>query len=427
MILAEKCIDCGECIRTCPNHAKVAVADEMSCLKKFTKTIALPAPSLFGQFPGNSVSVEQICQAIKLAGFDEVFLVAEAADQISVATWLYAEEHRLRPLISSSCPAIVQLIQVRFSELIPNLIKLESPVEVAAKLAKEEVCRLYDLPPEEVGAVFLSPCAAKVTELKGPEGQPGAYVDAVIPINVVYPHLVRNLGQVIDPDLRITASFAGFSWARQGGEEEFMQDFVHVSVSGIHQALDVLADVEMGKFAGVDFLEVQACPGGCVGGPLTVVNATLAKTQLEGVLSRSRIRERPQEEDLHRIQRRYRKGLYHLTREIQPRPAMQLDEDLTQAARKMTVMERVGASLPGLDCGSCGSPSCAALAEDIAQGLATESDCIFKLKEGIQELAEELLVLIKQVPSSMPPETAAAMEGGVINHKTGDGSEGPCN
>ena len=104
VILAEKCIDCGECIRTCPNHAKVAVADEMSCLKKFTKTIALPAPSLFGQFPGNSVSVEQICQAIKLAGFDEVFLVAEAADQISVATWLYAEEHRLRPLISLILP-----------------------------------------------------------------------------------------------------------------------------------------------------------------------------------------------------------------------------------------------------------------------------------------------------------------------------------
>ena len=59
---------------------------------------------------------------------------------------------------------------------------------------------------------------------------------------------------------------------------------------------------------------------------------------------------------------------------------MQLDEDLTQAARKMTVMERVGASLPGLDCAPV-VPQLCRFGRGYRSGLATESDCIFKLKE----------------------------------------------
>lgn len=405
VILEEKCIDCGECIRTCPNHAKIAVADELSVLDRFEKTIALPAPSLFGQFSGSSVTVGQICQSLRLFGFDGVFPVAEAADHVSIATWMYCQEHNIRPLISAACPAIVQLIQVRFPELIPNLIKLEAPVEVAAKLAKEDACRRYNLPADRIGTVFITPCPAKVTELKVLGGTGRTYVDAIIPINVIYPYLVRNLGDAAKDSRCVHASISGFNWGRSGGEEEYMDDFTHVSVAGIHQAIDVLSEVEMGKFRDVDFLECQACPGGCVGGALTVVNPTLAKANLNGVLRRSKLAYRPEPERIHTIEKLYRQGFYHLREPVEPRPAMQLDEDLAKAVEKMRLMEKVLKSLPGLDCGSCGSPSCQALAEDIARGLATEADCVFKLREGVQVLAEELLDLAKRVPTSMTSDT----------------------
>ncbi len=73
----------------------------------------------------------------------------------------------------------------------------------------------------------------------------------------------------------------------------------------------------------------------------------------------------------------------------------------------MELLEKTLESLPGLDCGSCGSPSCQALAEDIVRGLASEGDCVFVLRDGVQSLAEELLELARQVPSSISNQGAA--------------------
>ena len=76
---------------------------------------------------------------------------------------------------------------------------------------------------------------------------------------------------------------------------------------------------------------------------------------------------------------------------LQPNNAMQLDEDFHTALEKMERIEQVLSGLPGLDCGSCGSPSCRALAEDVVLGFAVELDCIFKLKQRIQQMSRQMV------------------------------------
>jgi hypothetical protein len=105
-------------------------------------------------------------------------------------------------------------------------------------------------------------------------------------------------------------------------------------------------------------------------------------------------------------------GHYASKKSIQPRPVMQLDEDIGQALSKMALLEQTLQHLPGLDCGSCGSPNCRALAEDIVRGFAFESDCIFKLRERVRSLAEEMVELAQKMPPAMGRLQPAGWEEG---------------
>ena len=68
----------------------------------------------------------------------------------------------------------------------------------------------------------------------------------------------------------------------------------------------------------------------------------------------------------------------------------QLDEDMGTAMEKMAEIERIAETLPALDCGSCGAPTCRALAEDIVRGKAYRHDCIYFLRDHIHSLTLEL-------------------------------------
>ena len=136
------CIDCGECIRVCPHHAKHAVYDKLDVLKKYEYTVALPAPSLYSQF-NNLDDVNIVLNALLLMGFNDVFEVSAAAEMVSEATREYISAHEEKlPLISTACPSVVRLIRVRFPNLIPHMLPLNPPVEVAASLAVKKALKM---------------------------------------------------------------------------------------------------------------------------------------------------------------------------------------------------------------------------------------------------------------------------------------------
>ncbi len=398
-ILEERCVDCGECIRICPNQAKVAVTDKLERLKEFRYNVALPAPAFFGQF-GREVDPERVMDGLLRLGFDHVVEVALGADAVTCAIRWYMEEHaRPRPLISSACPAVVRLIQVRFPSLVDHIIPLQTPMDAAALIARREAREREGLKDEDIATWFITPCPAKMTAIRQPVGVQRSEVTGAFSMSEIYGLLLGVMSQAREDGGLCRASALGLGWGRAGGENHAIGTGALLAVDGIHNVIAVLEEVLRDRLQDLDYLELQACVGGCVGGPLVTENPFVGRTNLRVLTERLA--------DVHpglpvdASRQIFKSGQLAMRCRIEPRPVMKLDEDIARAISKTEQLERVLASLPGLDCGSCGSPHCRSLAEDIVRGSAFETDCIFKLREQVHALAKEMLELAQKLPPAM--------------------------
>jgi len=391
-----RCIDCGMCIRVCKSHAKKAMTDSFEKIYDYKYKVAIPAPTLYTQFK-KIRDPNVILTALKKLGFDEVYEVARAAEIVTeYSRHIMEQEKVVSPIISSACPAIVKLVEMRFPSLIPNVLPVISPKEASARYARRHLIQ-KGIPAEDIGIFFISPCAAKVTDSRYPDTFDHSEVDGIISIKDVYKlmlPIIKNM-QPDEVEILQTSTSRGIGWAATGGEGLASQVYNHVAVDGIENVIEILERVENNKLD-VEFVECLACTNGCLGGPLTVENSFVATNRMAKVKKYINSLGKTRELDMYRdnIELDWQ---YSLTN----KQVLKLDDDMVVALDKMERLEKIFKTLPQIDCGSCGAPTCHALAEDIVQGNANIEDCIFMLREKVRDVAQNMVSLAGKMPPSI--------------------------
>lgn len=376
IIKEDMCIDCGECIRLCPYKAKKATYDRFEDFAGYKYKIALPAPTLYGQFVDVD-DVDCILNALLECGFDAVYEVSKAAELVTEHTRRYMKKKDLpMPIISSACPAVVRLISLRFPCLVDNLLPIMPPIEYAARQARKEALEAHpELRDEDICVLFLSPCPAKISYIKNPIGVNETAVTGGLAISDFYFKLLSKYKHIEKPRALSTTGIIGLNWAGSGGEATSILSDKYLAADGIENCIKILDEIENGSMHDLEFVELNACIGGCVGGTLTVENPFIAKARLRSLrkylpISGNRIEDDEALTD----------DIFY-DRVIDDNTSAVLSEDRFTAIAKMAEIENIYKDLPHLDCGSCGAPNCHALAEDIIKNDAALEDCLIQLRD----------------------------------------------
>ena len=372
VINSQRCIDCGECIRVCPHKAKKVVCSKLSCMERFKWKIALPAPTLFGQFD-NLDDIDYVLDGLLKVGFDEVYEVAKAAELVSAYTRQYLKlDGIVKPAISSACPVVMRLISLRFPSLEEHIIHMLPPMEVAAKLAKQEALKNHsDLTSDDIGVCFISPCPAKVSYVKNGFAGYKSAVDEVISISDIYFQLIGKMRKDETIEVHSETGRLGLGWARTGGEATAIFNDDYLAADGIDNVIHVLDQIENGNIPPLEFIELNACTGGCVGGVMTIQNPFIAKARLQSLR-----RYLPVSQNiLSKEELNYIPDIYLFEDMPEYQPISRLSDSIGESMRMMADIQKLRLELPGIDCGSCGAPTCRAFAEDVVKKLATKDDC----------------------------------------------------
>lgn len=384
VIMPNRCVDCGECYRACPVSAIHVEQDDLQMIFNYPVRVILIPSLLIGQFP-RRIMASGIYNALREIGFTHVFEVENTVDMVIEAGRKIMHERKERPMISSFCPAIVRLIQVKYPSLVDNIMKVNPPIDMSAMYYREKL-RMSGIPSEDIGLFYATPCAAKIAAVKSPVGETESAIDGVINMDFLYNRILNFLQRkytgTTPPETDDLLSSRGIVWSLTRGESVHYPGRA-LAIDGISNVNEFLENIENEKLDKIDFLELRACDESCAGGILMCGNRFLTVERLKYRAEEFKSRE---DDKIRKVQDGFldinEKGFLG---NIEPRPMGRLDEDITVALKKMERKRRMMCYLPGFDCGACGAPDCQTLAEDIVTGNSQISSCVFMQQQMIKQ------------------------------------------
>ena len=382
-MLEDKCIDCGECIKVCETNAIVPLTNTFKDFSKFKYTVAIPSLALYSQFDRN-IKPKTILSSLKKIGFDEVVDITRACNSILKAQMKYIKEYKgKKPVIISFCPTCIKLIQTRYPELIGNIAPIISPMELAAKEMRKEISAREGIESDEIGVIYITPCPPRMIQISESYNSD---MDGSIPISEIYNTLYSAIQQIIldktDESEYFDFSGFGLNYALTGGLRFMMNNENSIAVSGLNNVLFILDEIEKGKMHNVDFVEMDSCPEGCIGGPMVVENTYIARTNVLNLINYFAETKIPigKKDIYENCDIIYENIFEPLSRE-------HINVDIKSALSKMAEKKETLSKLPKINCGACGSPTCETFAEDIVNGEVSLNECIILENERLRKIA----------------------------------------
>ena len=381
-VVPELCIVCGTCIRTCPQKAKdvhSAIADVKQAIRDGRKLIASVAPSApayfgFHYFPEMETALKQL-------GFYAAEETAVGAEIVGLAHRDYIEQMpERRPVIASSCPVIVNLIEKYHPDLIPYLAPIVSPMIAHGRLLAQK----YG---PDAYIVFIGPCIAKKLEILD-ESEAG-----VISAAMTFRGLAdwfKETGivfQKTDSDAEPSSSVDARLFPVEGGligTAGLSTDMLNNSLivaSGLETCQNILSDIRASQL-NASLVELMACTGGCINGP--------AMADLEGGIYAAR----QKIINYHR----HRPAYTAIPRENWPditRTYTDKKEPIPEFSEEQIrdVLRRVNKYTPDdeLNCGACGYSSCREKAIATLRGMAEVTMCIPYMRSRSESLRQVVM------------------------------------
>ncbi|MGL1935090.1 MAG: 4Fe-4S dicluster domain-containing protein [Fibrobacterales bacterium] len=383
-ILEDQCLYCGECYLVCPSKAK-RVSAESGVVKELlnTKPVLLSlAPSYLSDF--TDYTKDQLVNACKSIGFSEVLETAEGADYLNEVYKRELDQYKSL-VISAACPSIVLLVQKYYPHLVPYLSSHASPMEIHARLLKER----YG---DGVAVVFAGPCIAKKYEAK----ESDSAVDAVLGFKELKELLEQRSIQEgvggVDTSIAPYKLKEGVFYPQEGGMLKGMSflntyGYQGVNYSGVKTSMSVLESLQDFSTDRL-FVELLACEGGCLNGPL---NSTQESIVCKSLLHQGQKVTRRDGDRCHHIDA----AMIRCERHSMAVPSKKYSQSVITKT-----LSSIGKTAPEdeLNCSGCGYDSCRYFVEALLGGKAEVEMCVSYMKKRAQRKAH---ALIQSIPSGV--------------------------
>ena len=377
-VIGNECILCGQCFVVCPQNAKQIVYETEKVkvlIQSGAPVYASVAPSFIANY--NGMGINGIRAALKKLGFADAEETALGATEVKTEYEKMLADGTKDVLISSCCHSVNLLIQKYFPSLLPYLADVMSPMQAHCSDIKKRV--------PQAKTVFIGPCVAKKDEALHYEG----IVDAVLTFEELTEWLkAEKIELEADPD-KTEKSRARF-FPTTGGILKTMKtrepDYVYMAIDGTENCIAALKEIERGNVHKC-FIEMSACAGGCVGGPV------MEKYHRSPVIDYRSVSDYAGEKDFDVVQ----PDSLELKKRFEP---IELRNVTPSEDEIKAILKKMGKNRPEdeLNCGSCGYDTCREKAIAIYHGKAEISMCLPYLKEKAESFSD---CIVSNTPNAL--------------------------